>query len=735
VHQAARYARWAAAAALLLVLIVAATYLHRAWRSAEEQRKAPPRVPPTVQQRSAEFRFSKVEKNRTLFTLRASHATEYKEANPSLLEDVWITIYGRNGERNDNIHTRECSYNQQSGGIVCHGEVQVDLQAAAGAAAAGPGQTVIHLDTSDVAFDRDSAVARTSALVRFSFPNGQGQAIGLTYHSGETDIELGRAVQFTLTGSGRSSSPSPPLFVTAGGFAYHRRDNIVILRSPVRARQGARELTAGYAEAIVDSALHPLRATISAQPEIVATEKSGRVAVRAAQFLASFSPASRLEHLVAEGQVRADRTNGLAKDTLEAEHAEMAFGEKNRLQAMLATGAVRAHSETPARSAQLDTAELRLAFSSSPKARGTGLSHAETPGPGTLVWKTPAEAMRVQAAQLSAEFAPDGQIREFHGAGGARIRRQAGSGLPTDSTSREFTMYFAGAQWSVIDQKGEVVLHQGVRTANAAQVRFLRADQTAQLSGNAAVAEPQSRTQADLILFDQARDELHARGNVRTSYSSSNGTNTVGLGQGTTYVVAPRLVAETKSGKALYSGGVRLWQGDAVLHADTVALNRQESELDARGNVTGTFLEAPGKSDNGKPKLWHVHAARLLDRSQENRAWLEGGATAVSANVQIAAPTIELIFERAQNGPSRLAGAVATGGVTLRQGDRWATGDRADYDAATNKVVMTGGPPALHDPAGNVVTGRQLTLFLASDTIQVVSDEGTRTLTKYRIAK
>src|SRR3989442_9617649 len=102
--QAARYARWAAAAALLLTMTVAGVYARRAWQAAQVKKKAPPVVPPTVQQRSAEFSFSKVEQDRTLFTVRASRATEFKEGSRNLLEDVWITIYGRTGERFDNIH-------------------------------------------------------------------------------------------------------------------------------------------------------------------------------------------------------------------------------------------------------------------------------------------------------------------------------------------------------------------------------------------------------------------------------------------------------------------------------------------------------------------------------------------------------------------------------------------------------------------------------------------------------
>ena len=125
--EAARYARWSAAAAILLAVIVAGVFARRSWQARQARKEAPPVVPPTVQQRSAGFSFSKVEQDRTLFTVRASRATEFKEGNRNLLEDVWIIIYGRSGERFDNIHTQACDYMSDSGRIVCAGEVHLDL--------------------------------------------------------------------------------------------------------------------------------------------------------------------------------------------------------------------------------------------------------------------------------------------------------------------------------------------------------------------------------------------------------------------------------------------------------------------------------------------------------------------------------------------------------------------------------------------------------------------------------
>src|SRR5580658_11019277 len=100
-QDAARYARWAAYAAVLIALVVAGVYARRAIQAARARQNAPPPIPASVQQESAEFSYVGSDQGRQLFTIRASHATQYKDQNRALLQDVWITIYGHDGSRND----------------------------------------------------------------------------------------------------------------------------------------------------------------------------------------------------------------------------------------------------------------------------------------------------------------------------------------------------------------------------------------------------------------------------------------------------------------------------------------------------------------------------------------------------------------------------------------------------------------------------------------------------------
>ncbi len=79
--------------------------------------------------------------------------------------------------------------------------------------------------------------------------------------------------------------------------------------------------------------------------------------------------------------------------------------------------------------------------------------------------------------------------------------------------------------------------------------------------------------------------------------------------------------------------------------------------------------------------------------------------------------------------------AIALGNVKVREKDRLGTSERADYTAADEKFVLSGGQPTLTDGSNDTTTGRSLTFFRASDTILIDSDAGSRTLTKHRVEK
>ena len=123
-REAARYARWSAAIAATIALVVVLVYLQRRRRGISGEKNVKP-VPASVAQQSAGFTFSRNIGAQTLFTVHAQQATQFKDANRSLLENVSIEIFGARGERDDSVRADECNYEPETGSIRCHGVVQI----------------------------------------------------------------------------------------------------------------------------------------------------------------------------------------------------------------------------------------------------------------------------------------------------------------------------------------------------------------------------------------------------------------------------------------------------------------------------------------------------------------------------------------------------------------------------------------------------------------------------------
>src|SRR5438046_10586951 len=106
--EAAKSARGSAAAALLLASLTIGVYLERKWVAYREQQKAPPPAPKDVTRSSNGLTFSKMDGNQKIFTVEASKATDFKDKDASLMEDVKIIIFGKTGKRRETIHTQSC---------------------------------------------------------------------------------------------------------------------------------------------------------------------------------------------------------------------------------------------------------------------------------------------------------------------------------------------------------------------------------------------------------------------------------------------------------------------------------------------------------------------------------------------------------------------------------------------------------------------------------------------------
>ena len=815
--QAARYARWSAAVALLLATVVSGVYARRAWQAHLAQLTMRPSVPSSVQQQTAGFSLSKVTGDRTEFTVRASHATEFTEGGRSVLQDVWFTAYGQDGQRFDNLHTRSCDYLERSGDINCGGNVQIDLESAedarlhpSTASHADPRAEIVHIDTSGLSFNRTTGLATTDQTVTFHFPQGEGRAIGFRYDSEKGELRLMRSVEMTLHGAempGDPVSAAEPLHVSSNGMTYDRERRVIQFLGPVEAHRGAPALTAGMLDVELDVNMRAQKIVASDHPMLRDAARGGPLSVSADELSALLFPDGSLEEMTGAGNVHAVARGATGEDHLEADHAHLEMvGHSNQPGRLTATGSVTAAASHPGGLRQsLASSVLQVDFAADGERAKRGeqgkqgqvhVAHATTPA-GALDWEGPAEVAGREVTQRvhmtsqhwEATFGDENQIEVLRGTGDARFERRIGNAPPETGSSRDVLARFgAKGDWSTVDQTGDVVLREPDRSAQADTAHYDRLADTVGLSGSVELSDADSITTAQSATLRQSTNEFHAQGRVATIELASN-ANVADFASGPARISADHLDANTATGHAVYSGGARLWQGDSVIEGESIEVDRATRVLTANGRVRTIFPQAQlatsggpsvvGQSSNvqsargqsssrqtaARPaaspvEYWHAEAAHMTYASDEGRAHLEKSVAAHSEEGSIRSDAMDLFFspsETAPRGPAtvpiaassganpgsaggaaggrQLVRAVGLGNVEVNQQDRRGASSRADYTAADGKFVLSGGSPVVRDTSGNSVTGRQLTLFYADDTIIVDSAEGLRTLTLHRVGK
>src|SRR5690348_4982704 len=124
----ARLRYWFIGSAIFLAAIVAAFYLYARWQSGLVVHEIPKPLGVTIQQTTQGFALSKSQGGRTLFTVRASRAVQFKAGGRALLHDVTIVVYGKQSNRFDQIYGKQFEYNPKSGDVIGIGEVHMDLQ-------------------------------------------------------------------------------------------------------------------------------------------------------------------------------------------------------------------------------------------------------------------------------------------------------------------------------------------------------------------------------------------------------------------------------------------------------------------------------------------------------------------------------------------------------------------------------------------------------------------------------
>lgn len=775
--EAARYARWSALAALVLVGITGTVYLRRQWVAHVEIKKAPPPLTEDKERQSIGLTLSKNEGDRTIFTVEASKSTDFKGQDISLLEDVKITVYGKLGDRHDVIHTQTCNYAKADGGIQCSGNVQMDLQSAADVQRAkrkGASQAnVIHVETSAVTFEKSTGRAQTVQPVKFTFTNGDGDGVGAVYFSEEGVLRLIKDARITLRPAEQpgkdvnKQAPDKEVVLHGTSLEMGKHTRKVVLFGPATATTEAQELTAGEITALLDAQfrVQTLVATpgsLNQTPDLITQGAKGAERLRADKMTADLTVEGWVRTVEAEGNLQGSSANG----EMRAENGFVEMWPKvNRARLVTLRGNVRVDGHDPktGNGRKLRTNALQMSFAGGRPDERSELKHAETLERGTMEWSDAAGAQsKLSADKLTVDFGAAGRAQHVVGIGNVETQRELqGKPAQTATAASGDAQLDETGGWTQMTLQQNVHLKEGDRSADAQHAVFVRATQTAVLTGKAVARDESSETRAAKITFHQGTGDIEAEGRVRSTDLGEKKAS-IELSPAPANITAEHMTGNSKAGRALYTGHARMWQGPSVLEANSIELLRQTRVLHANGDVRAVFpqqgsgnasgADTKGAAGSGnakggdgasakQPANWHITCGTLTYWDAENRAHLEQNVVAQSADERMRGPVLELYFTRAADakpgteGTAQISRAVGTGGVVVEQGDRRGTAERGVYTADDNRFVLSGGTPTLYDATEGTTTGRELTFNMADDTIIVDSGNGTRTLTKHRVQR
>ena len=202
----AQVRKWLVVSVVVLVAAVAVSYWIARSRVGPTLHNVPAQLGIDIQQTSDGFSLSKSEGGRTLYTIRASKAVQFKAGGHADLRNVHIVVYGREHDRYDQIYGNQFTYDPQTGDINAVGEVHIDLQGNV----EGPQKpdqappdelkNPIHLLTHSLTFNQKTGVAHTDEVVYFRTSQANGSAKGAYYDSKSNELLLKSDVHIVTTG-------------------------------------------------------------------------------------------------------------------------------------------------------------------------------------------------------------------------------------------------------------------------------------------------------------------------------------------------------------------------------------------------------------------------------------------------------------------------------------------------------------------------------------------------------
>ncbi len=769
---------------MVLVFGVGVTYWIARTRVGPTLHSVPKELGIDIQQTSDGFSLSKSEAGRTLYTIRASKAVQFKSGGRADLHNVHIVVYGRTHDRYDQIYGNEFTYDPQTGDVNAVGEVHIDLQGNTEGPLkpdqAPPAElkNPLHLLTHSLTFNQKTGIAQTDEGVEFRSSQASGSAKGAYYDSKANELILKSDVHIVTTGGS-------PATITGTSGTIQKEPRQAVLQN-VRIEEPDKTLTADKGTLLFEPDNTVQHAIAEGNVHI---ESRGPTIVDLAgpRGDLNMGPKNAVQQAILSGGAKFE-THGVNVTHGSADKFIVDFDDQNQASRFhMVKNAYMKQEPKPGKSGAggqpMEIAADQLDFQLQ---NGNQLKAGDTVGKATItILPSPSGAKSAKseggsqdiggnattvatAGKFHTTFDDNNRMKTLHGSPDSRIV-SASPGQPEKvSTARNLDVQFGpdGSAEKLI-QTGDFQYHEASadpkaagRSAFADVATYTTGDTMLVLTGSPRILDSGMTTTAEVIRINRQTGDGFADNNVKTTYSDLKPQPNGALlaNSDPIHVTAQHMAGQKQPGLAHYTGNVRLWQTDNMVRAPKMDFDNEKRSIvawsDASQTVSSLFVQ---QGQNGKLTPVDVASDRLTYVDEERRARYTGHVFARSATNTVSAKQIDIYLKPAEapgkeapaqppaaqkkspvpgsNGPSQIDHMVAVGDVVVTEPNRRAVGDRLVYTADDGRYYLTGKSPSIFDAEHGTVWGDSLTFYSRDDRVLVESKRSSPTITRARTTK
>jgi lipopolysaccharide export system protein LptA len=720
-----RLRRWFALGAILMIATVAGMYFYTRWRVHKVVHAIPAKIGLDIQQTAEGFSISKSEEGRTLFTVSASKAVEFKGGGRWELHGVKIVIYGKDASRFDRITGDDFEYDPASGNVSAKGTVLIDLEAnpegMRHSDQTAPAQTKdpIHIETSGLVFNKNTGNASATGKIVFQTPQASGSAVGIEYVAktgtmtllSSVALAVSRPQQVRLNADRGVISKQPrQVVLTAVRLArerqelqsdqatfFLREDNTVDrilaegnVRSEFHGRADA-HARSDRAELFLTGTRNQLTtAILSGNVQLASGDAASRVSTgapnRGMRDRGAQSQGSQQTEAAA-GRVTLHFSGQQILQTVHAEDGVRLSQKKSQSGAVVMSSALSSALATSPRKGDAQDVEMTAPVMDFIVKDGRQLERAETSGPPQIVITQPDSNQKtvVTASKFTAKFTEKNRLATLHGEPDARIvsskiveskigdSKIGAPGQPDRVSASQILDVIFRPEGGVasITQAGDVTYVDGALKAWAQRGEYTAADQMLVLSQSPRVVDNGMTTTAQAIRMNRTTGDAIAEGNVKSTYSDLKAQPDGGMlaSSDPIHVTSRSMTAHRSPAVAVYTGDARLWQNANVVEAPTLQFDRDHRSLVAQAGVQGSMAQPVSTvlvqvDKSGKANPVTITSARLNYTDAERKIFLDGGVTAKGSDTTLTAQQMT-VFLRSRS-ESRTAAGPATPGQVER---------------------------------------------------------------------